>query len=55
MRVLVAYIDWLLRKGVRMLGNYPEFARPAVKAVNDKFKVVLEQSEKLFKTRTTSE
>ena len=38
-----------------MLGNYPEFARPAVKAVNDKFKVVLEQSEKLFKTRTTSE
>lgn len=32
-----------------MLGNYPEFARPAVKAVNDKFKVVLEQSEKLLK------
>lgn len=37
------------RKGVNMLGNYPEFARPAVKAANDKFKVVLEQSEKLLK------
>lgn len=35
----------ILRKGVNMLGNYPEFARPAVKAANDKFKVVLKQEQ----------
>ena len=34
-----------------MLGNYPKFARPAVKAANDKFKVVLEQSGKLLKLK----
>ena len=41
----------ILRKGVVMLGNYHEFSRPAVKAANDKFKVVLEQSEKLLQLK----
>ena len=34
-----------------MIRNYHEYSRPAVKAANDKFKVVLEQSEKLLQLK----
>ena len=34
-----------------MLGNYHKFTRPVVKTANDKFKVVLEQSEKLLQLK----
>lgn len=41
----------ILRKGVNMIHEYPKGSRAAVKAANDMFKVVLEQSEKLLKLK----
>ena len=41
----------ILRKGVRMLGNYPVTSRPVIKAANDRFKEVLAASDKLLRLK----
>ena len=41
----------ILRKGVTMLKDYPVTSRPVIKAANDRFKEVLEQSEKLLQLK----